>query len=174
MRSYLLILGEREAVAWVLRHQRMAFPARRRAEAGRLESGDELLIYTTRGCWHNPGRDMSRIIGRAYVTSPVKPLEAPVEVAGRTFESGCRIDVRTLTPYLTGVELAPLVEDLAVFPVKSSWSIRLRRPLLELPDGDAEMLRGHLAEVEASADEVVDGYLQAIKPVAGQGTAPGE
>jgi hypothetical protein len=36
------------------------------------------------------------------------------------------------------------------------------------------MLRGHLAEVEASADEVVDGYLQAIKPVAGQGTAPGE
>ncbi|WP_330322747.1 hypothetical protein [Streptomyces anulatus] len=50
MRSYLLILGEREAVAGVLRHQRMAFPARRCIEVGRFEAGDELLIYMTGGC----------------------------------------------------------------------------------------------------------------------------
>ncbi|MGW3246560.1 hypothetical protein [Streptomyces sp. NPDC001070] len=50
MRSYLLILGKREAVAWVLRERRMAFPPGRRVEVTRLEPGDELLIYTTRGC----------------------------------------------------------------------------------------------------------------------------
>ncbi|MCX5267445.1 hypothetical protein [Streptomyces sp. NBC_00199] len=173
MRSYLLILGEREAVAWVLRHQRMAFPARRRAEVGQLEAEDELLIYTTRGCWHNPERDRGRVIGRAYATSPVRPLQAPVEIAGRVFESGCELDVRTLTPYLTGVELAPLVERLAAFPAKSSWSIRLRRPLLELPVEDAELLRGCLADAESPADELVDGYLEAIKPVTGRGAVSG-
>ncbi|WDZ88843.1 hypothetical protein [Nocardiopsis sp. HUAS JQ3] len=35
--TYLLILSEREAVAWVLRTSRMAFPATRRAEVERLK-----------------------------------------------------------------------------------------------------------------------------------------
>jgi len=48
-RSYLLVIGEDTALAWVLAEQRMAFPALRRAQAARLEIGDELLVYTTRG-----------------------------------------------------------------------------------------------------------------------------
>lgn len=159
MRSYLLVLGEREAVAWVLRHQRMAFPARRRAEVQRLEPADELLIYTTRGCWHNPGRDRGRIIGRAYVTSPVALLDEPVEVAGREFTSGCNLNVRTLTPYLAGVELAPLVVQLALFRGVGAWSIQLRRPLLELPAADAALVRDRLAELESPAAEHVSSYL---------------
>ena len=34
--SYLLVLGERQAIVWVVREERMAFPATRRAELGRL------------------------------------------------------------------------------------------------------------------------------------------
>jgi hypothetical protein len=37
--SYLLILGDRQAIAWVLREQRMAFPATSRAEVSRLAVG---------------------------------------------------------------------------------------------------------------------------------------
>ena len=37
--TYLLVLSEREAVAWVLEKERMAFPARRRAEVDRLAVG---------------------------------------------------------------------------------------------------------------------------------------
>ncbi|MBB0243279.1 hypothetical protein FNQ90_03925 [Streptomyces alkaliphilus] len=163
MRSYLLVLGEREAVAWVLRQQQMAFPERRRTEVQRLEPGDELLIYTTRGCWHNPTRDRGRIIGRAYVTSPVSVLDKPVELAGRAFTSGCDIDVRTLVPYRTGVELAPLVGQLAAFPRKTAWSTRLRRPLLELPSSDAMLVRDQLAGQEVPAAEQLSSYLEAIK-----------
>jgi hypothetical protein len=53
--SYLLVIGEREALAWVLRESRTAFPATRRAEVDRLAVGDELFLLTTRGCFHNPG-----------------------------------------------------------------------------------------------------------------------
>lgn len=165
MHSYLLVLGEREAVGWVLHYQRMAFPERRRSEAQRLEAGDELLIYTTRNCWHSPNRDRGRIIGRAYVTSAVESLDPPLELAGRTFTSSCSMEVRTLTPYLTGVELAPLVGRLKAFPDKMAWSIRLRRPLLELPSADATLVREHLAAQERPAAEQLSGYLDNIRPV---------
>ncbi|MFE5403739.1 hypothetical protein ACFQ9Z_20795 [Streptomyces sp. NPDC056580] len=163
MRVYLLVLGEREAVAWVLDQQRMAFPARRQTEVQRLEPGDELLIYTTRGCWHDPKKDQGRIIGRAYVTSPVRVLNKPVKLAGRVFTSGCDIDVRTLTPYRTGVGLAPLVDRLGAFPDKRAWGVRIRRPLLELSAADAALVRDLLAEQEIPAAEQLSSYLQAIR-----------
>ena len=64
-RSYLLVIGDAVALAWVLAEQRMAFPALRKSEAAALEVGDELLIHTTRGCFNNPTRDRSRVIGLA-------------------------------------------------------------------------------------------------------------
>lgn len=85
--TYLLILSEREAVAWVLEKERMAFPARRRAEV------DRLILLTTRGCWHNPTRDRTRLIGTAEVTSPVRALDEPVTIAGRDFTRGCDLKV---------------------------------------------------------------------------------
>lgn len=161
-RSYLLILGERGAVAWVLRESRMAFPPTRRAEIDRLAAGDELLIFTTRGCWHNPTRDRGRVIGAAEVTSPVVPYEQPVEIASRTFTRGCDIAVRSLAPCREGVELAPLVPRLEAFPDGPGWGIRLRRPLLELPSGDAALLRRELAEIATDPSRTVDGYLDRV------------
>ncbi|KWW99056.1 hypothetical protein LI90_688 [Carbonactinospora thermoautotrophica] len=158
--TYLLILGHGEAVAWVLREQRMAFPARRHAEVSRLEPGDELLVYATRGAWNNPTRDRGRVIARATVASPVTVLDPPVTVAGREFASGCRIRVTELAPFGGGVELAPLVPELAAFPDPASWSVRLRRPLLALPEQDAARLRGLLAEVAGTREEHLAGYLE--------------
>ncbi|MFO7252224.1 MAG: hypothetical protein DIU60_015865, partial [Actinomycetes bacterium] len=89
MTAYLLILGEREAVAWVLRESRMAFPPTQRREVDRLTVGDELFLLTTRGCWHNPTRDRTRVIGRAWVTGPVEPYGEPLTIAGREFTRGC-------------------------------------------------------------------------------------
>jgi len=113
--AYLVVLGEREAIAWVLREQRMAFPATRRAEVTRLAPGDRLFLYATRGAWHNPTRDRGRIIGTATVDCPVRALEAPLEIAGMTFHSGCRLRIEGVIPYPGGVELQPLVSRLALF-----------------------------------------------------------
>ena len=60
--GHLLVIGEREALVWVLSEQRMAFPAHRAAEAVALAPGGLLLIYTTRGCFHNPTRDRGRVV----------------------------------------------------------------------------------------------------------------
>lgn len=50
----------------------MAFPQRRRAEVDALAVGDELLLLTTRSCFHNPERDRTPVIGRAVVTVQVR------------------------------------------------------------------------------------------------------
>ena len=44
--AYLVVLGEREAIAWVLREQRMAFPRTPRAEVAALVPGDNLFLYS--------------------------------------------------------------------------------------------------------------------------------
>lgn len=161
-RSYLLIIGEREALAWVLRESRMAFPPTRRAEVDRLAGGDELYIFTTRGCWHNPSRDRGRVIGHAVVTSPVVAYDRPVEIAGREFTRGCGIEIRSLAPVREGVELAPLVPRLAAFPEGNGWGVRLRRPLLELPATDAALIRDQLAQASYEPGEVLRDYLDRV------------
>jgi hypothetical protein len=165
--SYLLVIGEREALAWILREARMAFPQTRRAEVDSLAVGDELLLLTTRGCFHNPGRDRTRVIGRALVTTPVVPLDPPIELVGRTFTRGCELDITSLAPYLNGVELAEFVPRLNAFPDKANWSIRLRRPLVRLTAHDATLLRQELTPIaHEPPNSALQEYLNKIKPVA--------
>lgn len=156
--SYLLILGDRDAIAWVLGEERMAFPATARAEVDRLSEGDDLLIYATRGAFGNPTRDRGRVIGHAVVTSPVSPLDEPVSFAERVYPRGCELRVESLAPWGQGVELRPLVERLEAFPDVRSWSVRLRRPLLRLPQADADLLLDALRPLAGSLPANLDGY----------------
>ena len=89
-RDYLLVIGEKAALAWVLAEQRMAFPALRRSQAMTLEVGDELLIYTTRGCFHNPTGDIGRVMALATVTTRVHDLTEPVVFRERRYTSPSR------------------------------------------------------------------------------------
>ncbi|MEU8073146.1 hypothetical protein AB0B20_25660 [Micromonospora sp. NPDC049151] len=139
-RSYLLILGERDAIAWVLREQRMAFPGTPRAEIGALAVGDRLFLYATRSAWHNPTRDRGRIFGWATAQSAVRELDQPVEIAGREFVSGCTLQIEGLAPYPGGVELQPMIEQLDAFPKRNAWSVYLRRALVVLPAADARLI----------------------------------
>lgn len=159
--SHLLVISDRAALAWVLGQERMAFPGGRRGLVSRLEEGDELLLYTTRGCWHNPGRDRGRVIGRARALGSVEQLRRPVEVAGRSFPLGLRLELVTLAPLGSGVELSPLVERLAVFPIKHAWSGVMRRPLVELPAADAALLERLLRPLARPPHEVLSEYLAA-------------
>jgi hypothetical protein len=163
-RSYLLVIGERAALGWILREQRMAFPPNRARDAQALRNGDELLLYVTRGCFHNPTRDRGRIVGEAQVKAEVVELDEPVTLAGREFTSGCPIDVRSLAPLGEGVELAPLVPDLTSFSSKTGWAMALRRPLLTLTSEDAAMLRRRLRLVVEPRDTALSDYLAAARP----------
>jgi hypothetical protein len=125
-----------------------------------LESGDLLLLYTTRGCFHNPTRDRGRVIGEAAVESDVKALDPQVELSGRKFTTGCRISVSRLAPAREGIELAPLVPKLRAFPDPESWSTRMRRPLVPLPPTDVKFLRRRLQRIAVDDPaSVIDGYV---------------
>ncbi|MEU5308786.1 hypothetical protein [Streptomyces sp. NPDC021562] len=156
MATHLVIISDREPLAWVLRTQRMAFPAGR--ASGLPAEGDQALLYTTRGCYRNPTRDRGRVMGLAVVTSPVETLPEPVVFGERRFTSGCSLRVEGLAPVRGGVLLADLVPRLEVFPDERSWSARIRRASLRLPSADAELLTRELRPLLGPRSERLADY----------------
>jgi hypothetical protein len=162
-RDYLLVIGEAAALAWVLAEQRMAFPALRRSQAMALDVGDELLIYTTRSCFHNPRRDAGRVIGLANVTTRVRDLAEPVVFGERRYTSGCALTMRGVTALREGVELTSLATKLHVFPNPQTWGMQLRRPLVPLDEHDARVLKRYLVTLLEPLDRHLDSYIQIAK-----------
>ena len=146
--AYLLILGSVEGLAWVLREKRMAFTRANASRAERLQPGNRLFLYTTRGIHGKPMRDRGLVIGEAKVASEVEEVRRPIKIGERDYTHACAIRLVSLAPYREGVELAPLIPHLEVFATKGAgWSALLRRPLLALPATDAELLTEKLAAV---------------------------
>lgn len=160
--SYLLVISDHVGLAWILREQRMAFPAKRRLGVADLGRGDELFLLTTRGCYRNPTRDRTRIVGQAFVTSQVTTLDEPLELIGRTFDRACDLRLEALAPFGQGVDLLPLVESLDAFPNKKAWAMWLRRPLLSLSTSDANIVRDQVRKASDTPDLTVPGYLERI------------
>ncbi|MEV1287746.1 hypothetical protein [Micromonospora sp. NPDC049679] len=156
--SYLVVLGERDAIWWVLHEQRMAFPAIRRAEVARLAPGDRLFLYATRGAWHKPTRDRGRVIGTATAATAVRRLDQPIEIAEREFHSVCDLRIEGVVPYPGGLELQPLVDQLDAFPKPHAWSIYLRRPLVRLSDADRAILDQGLSPMLTPPDQALPTY----------------
>lgn len=85
MAGYLVVIGDREALGWVLTEQRMAFPDARRPEVRTLAQRDQLLLYTTMGCFKNPGRDRGRCDGTRSRSVARAGSGRPAEVRGPVF-----------------------------------------------------------------------------------------
>jgi hypothetical protein len=158
--SYLLVIGDCEALAWVLSSRQMAFSERGSMSAARLEPGDNLLLYTTRNCFGYPHRDPGRIIGHATVGHTVVTLKDPVVFDDRTYSVGCSLDLHRLTPFRQGVELADHVKSMHAFPNPRSWSVRLRRTLLALDAHDYSLLFRALRAIAVEPDNAVEGYVR--------------
>jgi hypothetical protein len=163
--SYLLILGERQGLGWVIANQAMAFGEHRAAMARRLRPGDRLLLYTTRGCFHNPTRDVGRIIGSAKITDCAAKRSPPLTILGRTFPWIIHLAVGRLAPLRQGLPLAPLVASLDAFPDAATWSVRLRQPLLRLSPLDTDLLSSQvkphvrpLAEVRGDYERLAPSF----------------
>jgi hypothetical protein len=156
--THLLIISAHEPLAWVLEGQQMAFPAGRARSSLRLKKGDEVLLYTTRGCFGNPTRDLGRVIGLATLTSEVSTLDAPVTFQDRRFTEGCRLRIHGLAPFREGVVLRDLVNDLQVFPEPRNWSVRMRRASLRLPEPDASLVKRELQPLLKPYSAMVDDY----------------
>lgn len=158
MSAYLLPLAAREPLEWVLREQRTALPRHRAGEAKKLNQGDRVFLYATRGCFGNPTRDRGRIIGLATVTNTASELDDPMRFAGREFPVGVGLRIERLARRREGVELAPLVKRLRTFPDPNSWSARMRRALVPLDDRDVALLEREVSKVTAPYPRAVESY----------------
>jgi hypothetical protein len=159
MASYLLVIGDREALGWILTEQRMAFSSMSRPHVRDLAPGDTLLLYTTRGCFKNPTRDRGRIVGHAMVEEPVRVLDQPVTFGDRTFPVGCSVAVERLVPLGRGIELVPLLDKLT--GIRSSakgWTYQLRQPLVPLTEPDRALVAEKLSEMDPTSPSE-SGYL---------------
>ncbi|WP_225877085.1 hypothetical protein [Streptomyces resistomycificus] len=153
-----MIISERTALSWVLSAQRMAFPPIRARAAQAINAGDEVLLYSTRGCFGRPERDLGRVFGHATVASSVHTLAEPVVFGERNFTEGCELTIHGLTPFREGVSLRDHVHQLTVFPDPKSWNIRMRRASLPLPEADAALLRNELHPLLKPYAETVEAY----------------
>ncbi len=163
--SYLLVLGEREAIRWVVTSGQMAFPATPRREVAALREGDHLFLVTTRGAFHSPGKDRTRLIGTGVATTKVVPLDDTLEIAGRVFKSGCSIRITALAPYREGIELGPLTNQLEALRGKAHWGMQLRRPLVPIGEADAMLLSRELGRQHHDLRTAMDTYRGLVPPV---------
>lgn len=147
MAQYLLVIGNKAALAWVLREQQMAFPDFKRHEIRALGPGDSLFLYTTRGCFGDPNSGRSRVIAVGEATSAVTELRVPVTIGDRTYPYGCGVKFDRATTRGEGVEIGGIRPELDLFDgVGQNWSFPLRRPLVKLTEHDAKVIGGHLGE----------------------------
>jgi hypothetical protein len=162
--AFLLVISDREALGWILREQRTAFPAERQRMAWSLEPGDRMVLYTTRGCFRNPSLDRGRVIATPVVTTPVRDLVAPVVFGDRSFTAGCDLVIERLAPFRQGPELGLLVPRLHTFT--GSWPMHLRgRAVVRLDDHDYGVLERELSQVVVPREAALPAYLDHAVPV---------
>jgi hypothetical protein len=154
-KDFLLVIGDREPLAWILTDERMAFSH----VSSRLANGDRLFLYTTRSCFHNPSRDRGRVIGEAVVASSVSLLPMPVVFGDRSFPFGCDLRILGLVARGAGPELRDMVGRLHRFPDPRTWSARLRRVLVPLDSYDAAIVHASLAPLMQAPNVHRAGYV---------------
>lgn len=158
---HLAIIGDRAALAWVLREQRIAFPEPRYRNAfPHLDENDQLYLYTTRNCYKNPGRDRGLVISRARVVSEMTRTEEPRVVGDRELPLEASLDVEALAPARDGIDLAATVPQLTSFPKPDAWAIYLRRSLFRLTEHDATLFDQQLKNHVGQREHNLEGYLQ--------------
>jgi len=116
---------------WVIDHGRMAVGSRVKSLP---ERGDRLVLYASRGAFHNPTRDRARVIGLGITKSA--PQNRPVVVAGSPYERSFGIEVDQLAEPREGLDFVSLVPRLDFIVKKESWGGALRRPVVRINERD--------------------------------------
>lgn len=145
MTSWLFVLGESEAVEWVVQNRVMAF--RDGIRTNELRPKDRFVVYVSRGAFHNPTRDEAQVVASGIVTSQVE--SKPVTVCGERFKQSVRIRFDGIPLKARhGVPFVPCVPKLRFIRKKESWGCYVRRSLIRIEDRDYELLADAIAAVK--------------------------
>ena len=134
---WLVILGNRDAIEWVLKRNRMAFRAH--VDTSSMKVGDEVALYATRGAFRSPVRDRARVFGLGEISASVK--SRPIEIEEMEFSKQCGLTVSAEMPPRLGLEFATIIPDLDFIRKKDNWSNYVRRTLVPLSDHDWHVIK---------------------------------
>lgn len=105
-----------------------------------MSPGDRAVLYVTRGAFHNPTRDESRLRGIATVTGPPRQEEPPLEIADREFPLSCRVAFDTLLPERTGPAVRDLAPKLSLVKKPEAWGNYFRSSPIRMTEDDFRLL----------------------------------
>lgn len=138
---WLIVIGEREGLRWVIEHQRMAF---RDTVKGKPSAGDPFAIYVSRGAFHNPGRDEAQVLGLGTFKTGIE--RRATTVGDERYARTARLDISEVRPERQGLPFRPLVEDLTFIAKKSGWAAYVRQTLVPIPQADFDLIARRLRE----------------------------
>jgi hypothetical protein len=139
-RHWLFVLGEADGLRWVIENKRMAFTQPRCRTAGQIRRGDDVILYVTRGAFHNPTRDQPQMAALMRVRSGAVELRPPLELAGRTFRCQVGLTPVVVLPERKGVPVRPIVNRLQLVKRSEVWGQYFRSSLIELGSSDFDLL----------------------------------
>lgn len=116
---------------WVIEHGRMAVGPRVKSLPG---PGERVVLYTSRGAFHNPTRDRAQVIGLGITTD--EPAQRRLVIAGTPYARSFGVDIEVLAEPRHGLDFASLVPRLDFITKKKSWGGALRRPVVRISDRD--------------------------------------
>jgi hypothetical protein len=105
-----------------------------------IDRGDGLIVYVSRGAFHNPHRDVSQVVAVARIESPPVSLRRPLKIAGRTFVVKCDLSIESSLPERGGVPIKPLVARLHLVKHPEAWGQYFRQGLIEIDEQDFRFL----------------------------------
>jgi len=156
-RPFLLILGDADGLAYVLREHRMAFTPKRRIP---LTRGDIVFLYTTRGIFRNPSAGRGLIIGQAEIISDIIKFESTLKIADRVYTSGCHLAITGLAPLGEGLELRQIVDELETFhPHPKRWAFRIYSSFVQLSPKDASVIQEKIQPLLQDPEYVSQAYI---------------
>ena len=154
MTYWVWVFAEIQALRWVVDSSTMAFPESAGSRIAAMAKGDQVVLYTTRGAFHNPTRDEARLVGIATVEEDPERRSPPLEIAGREFVYACRVSIDILLPERTGASVRELASDLDLVAKPASWGAYFRQPPVRIGERDFNQMRvavESLAELEGRA-----------------------
>lgn len=143
------MLGNRTAMEWVIDRGRMAVGPRVRTLPA---IGDRLVLYTSRGAFHNPTRDRAQILALGVTSS--EPDNRRVVVAGAAYARSFAIDIDVMAEPRRGLDFLPLVPRLDFIHNRASWGGALRRPVVHIGDKDYKTIAAAFREGVPTAARV--------------------
>lgn len=139
---WLIVIGEREGLRWVVEHQRMAF---RDTVKGSPSAGDAFAIYVSRGAFHNPGRDEAQILGLGTFKTGIE--RRATTVGDERYARTARLEISDVRPERQGLPFRPLVESLTFIAKKSGWAAYVRQTLVPIPEADLDLIAKRFREL---------------------------